>query len=108
MRTDVGLLSGFRHHLTDEVISQEMHVEFVANSVRFFAPQMIHLHHDLQTSEIEFCVPTETEHRRQIIMRVLVRIEQRCDDHKSPRAESWLCHTHTNFAESERVRKADR
>jgi hypothetical protein len=107
MRTDVGLLSGFRHHLTDdEVIFEEMHVEFVANAVRFFAPQMIHLHDDLQTSEIEFCVPAQTEHGRQIIMRVLVRIEQCRDDHKIPRTESRLCRPHTNLAESGRGRKA--
>ena len=57
VRTDTGPERGFRHHLSNQIVRQQVRVEFVANAVRCFAAEVVHLHHDLETSQIEFGMP---------------------------------------------------
>ena len=40
-----------------------MHVEFIANSVRCLAVEVLHLHDGLETSQIEFCLPAPAVER---------------------------------------------
>lgn len=57
MRAEARLQSSFGHHLTNQTLGQQRHVEFIANAMPFPGSKVIHRHHELQTFQIEFLVP---------------------------------------------------
>lgn len=51
-RLNVALDGCFGHHLPDEVVRKQVRPKFIADTMRFLAPKMLHLHDGLETSEI--------------------------------------------------------
>ena len=49
-----------RHQLPNEIVGRQMHVKLVANSVRRLAAEVVHLQHDLETSQVELGLPTSS------------------------------------------------
>ena len=59
------LKSGRRHHATNEIVTEQMHVELVANTLRRFASQMVHLQNDLEAPQMQLRLPSPPVSRRE-------------------------------------------
>jgi hypothetical protein len=59
-RRDLRVECGQRHHTPDQVVSDEVHEELVANSVGRLAAQVLHLQHRFEAAEMKLGLPPAT------------------------------------------------
>src|ERR1017187_4082083 len=82
---------------TDEIVGQDVRPDFLADQLRCFAPQNVHLHRLFQRSQIKLGVPARAIKLRQVVFGNLVTVQQRRDDDDCLGAKARLLDSHTSF-----------
>ena len=90
MRRDSRHQRGFEHDAPNQIVGQQVRVEFFPYHVRSLAPQMFHLHVRLEAPEVQFGLPAATIEIRQFVRRVEVDVDQRRRQGDRARAKAGL------------------
>jgi hypothetical protein len=64
-------------HLPNQIVGHQMHLKFVARSMRRLATQMVHLQDDLEAPQIQLRLPTTTIQSRDLLDGVFLGVSQR-------------------------------
>ena len=98
-RRFAGLKSRCRHDTTNQIVADQMHVEFVANAFGSLAPQMVHLQDDLDTFQVEFRLPPAAVQQSDLLGRILLGVQQRRHHDKRAGTHAFLRDTNPNLAQ---------
>ena len=76
------------HDRSNQVVGQDVRPDFLADKLWRLAAQHIHLHRDLDGSQIELLVPASTIGKSEIVLGVLVGVQQGRGDDEAANAKA--------------------
>jgi len=104
-RLDSVLAGRLSHDRTDQVVSQDVRPDLLADKLWCLAAQQIHLHRDLDRPQIEFLVPASAIGKSEIVLGVLVGVQQRRDDDEATNAKARSLDADAALSDQEELRE---
>lgn len=95
------LLRGLGHDRPNEIVGQNLGPKFFPDKFRRLTTQVVHLHHLLQRSQVEFCVPASSIEFGKVYFAGVSRIQKRCCKNENLRVEPASLDANTALADGQ-------